>query len=154
MSAIVYSNIGRETGRTFDDTLLKVRNALSACKADTIGMGDIPTLAFMTHVLPHSVRGKVIDYVVDKLFRADRLSAAMTNMGVIDHGLLDFGDAEADDAYMVAPRPIRRGYRIMLLGVSGFRESLTLSMGFFGSGSDRLSIEKFMDKLVGELPGP
>ena len=138
----------RETSTTFDDTLRSVHAAMQAMKSTYPGL----TWAVMSElmVLPSfAVANAAVQRLIKRTQPTGSAGPFLSNIGVIDERLLDFGGIEVADAYGLGTVSLPPG---LLLAVSTFREIMTLAIGFCNTATDCQLVERFLDRLVGELP--
>lgn len=148
-SGFSYPNIGTNHGAAFGDTLVKVRDNMNALKADYIGLGDLPPGMAIFKCLPFRAAVAVFENVWGRMVTTGILPPDFTNMGVIDHERLDFGDSAVEAAFLTAGTTFPPFFG---MGLSGFRESLTLSAGFCGDAAQHDLVERFFDLIIRELP--
>jgi NRPS condensation-like uncharacterized protein len=150
-SGFSYPNIGTEPGTAFEDTLIKVRDDMNARKADYFGLGDLAQGMAVFKCLPFGLACALFQRAWGQMITAGILPPDFTNMGAIDPGQLDFGAPGVTDARLTAGRTFPPFFG---MGVSGFRESLTLSVGFCQTAVQRALVERFFDRIIRELPAP
>ncbi len=149
LSGGAYLNIGQDIGSTLDDSAIIVRNYMNSKKGNFIGLGDHSFAMFNLKGILHSWilwlrRCKV------KLAMNTAPPPAYTNMGAIDPGQLIFGDAGVvTHAFLTGPINL---IPMLLLGITGFRESMTMSIGFCGSAVNKPVAERLLDCIESELP--
>jgi NRPS condensation-like uncharacterized protein len=73
----------------------------------------------------------------------------ITNMGLIGSKQLDFGSVHVDRAFLTAGVAFPPFFG---MGVSGYRDSLTLRAGFCQSRIFGSIMERFLDQMLCELP--
>lgn len=148
LSSFSYPNIGTELGITFEDTLIKVRDDMNARKADFFGLGDMPLGTIIFRCLPFMWASVLFQRAWGQMITTGILPPDFTNMGDIDPKQLDFGDSKVTVAYLTAGRTFPPFFGI---GLSGFRESLTLSVGFCQAAVQKQLVEQFFDQIIKEL---
>jgi len=74
---------------------------------------------------------------------------ALTSFGVLDRGLLSFGDVTVRDAYVASPI-VPPG--ALVLGASTFADTLTLTVGYFAASSKTSDAERFLGLMLDEIP--
>jgi NRPS condensation-like uncharacterized protein len=145
LSAFEYLNIGSEIGGSFDETLERVVAATSGRKADWLGVMEI-SLTPAVAVLPYAALGRLFISVFNKGIRDGVMPNALTNMGPIERGDVDF-DGAPKSAHLVVPAM----YTPMLgVGISGYEGSLTLTCGV---RAPKLALAAaFLGRIASELP--
>ncbi len=72
----------------------------------------------------------------------------LSNLGILDAARLCFGSAVVTDAFALTPVMLGHG---MLLGVSTYRDTLTLSLGYCRGLLAKETIDGLLDKIMDEL---
>jgi NRPS condensation-like uncharacterized protein len=150
LSGFVHLNPGREPVTVLEDTTVRVRDLMNRKKASYIGLGDYPFAALFFKGLPFSWSRKLLHRATDRYIRSGKVVPAITNLGVVRQQELVFGGPEVTDAFLAAPVIYPP---MFAMGVSGFRESLTFSIGFCETGLDRLEAASFLELVDACLPG-
>lgn len=151
LSSFSYPNIGSEPGATFEDTLVKVRDDMNTRKADFFGLGDLPLGVAMFKCLPFAWACALFHRAWGQMIKTGILPPDFTNMGAIDPEQLDFGAPKVTAAHLTAGVTFPPFFG---MGLSGFRESLSLSVGFCQTAVQRPLVEKFFDQIIRELLAP
>ncbi|MCP4107430.1 MAG: hypothetical protein GY749_18105 [Desulfobacteraceae bacterium] len=141
----VFFNIGQEIGTTIDDTVILVRNQMRS-KDKYLGLAN--HIFAMFDAIPSSW-ATWINRQIRRLTLAVHHPPACTNMGDIDKEQLVFGSAKVTDAFVTAPILFPP---ILLLGISAFGESLTMSVGFCGTTDNKPVVESLLDCIESEMP--
>jgi NRPS condensation-like uncharacterized protein len=149
LSSFSYPTIGCGIGSTFEETLIRVRDDMNARKADFFGLGDLPMGVVIFKGLPFSVARVVFHYAWGHMIRTGILPPDFTNMGLIEADQLNFGDTKVNDAFLTAGVTMPPFFG---MGLSGYRESLTMSIGFCQSAIEKIVIERFFKTILSELP--
>lgn len=150
LSGFVHLNPGRSVGESLEETTARVRDIMDRKKRGPIGLGDYPLAALVFKGLPFAWARRLMHRFADRWMQGGKAFPGITNLGVIRSGMLDFGGPEVDDAFLAAPIPFPP---VVVFGLSGFRESLTFSLGICETGMDRKATESFFDLLERCLPG-
>ena len=147
LSGFNYLDIGRELGASFEETVAKVSAETRRKKAGSIGLGDPAAIAVWAKTFPFAIAGWLAHQLCKTLPRTTP-HPPLTNMGPIDASRLDFGELEFDWAYTAVPIlfPPLVGF-----GLSGFKETLTLTAGFCASGIEEAQVREFLESMVAEL---
>jgi NRPS condensation-like uncharacterized protein len=145
LSGIVLPAISREGDAGFDDTLIRVQQAMHPLKTNNPGLGAamLLELAFLPGFRPMQRRVSSPE---------DRLSQThpnLSNFGVIDPQQVNFDPVPVTDAYLLSPVLYPPGF---MLGVSTYRQTVTFSVGFCDSATNRRKVERFLDLFEAELP--
>lgn len=149
LSGWVFPNIGKNPGKDIQDTCRSVTKAMNRLKADYIGLGSFPMLAIGNKSLPLSWAKKIFERVMTPAFKKGKIAPSLTNMGRIDDKKLDFGNVEVKEAFLVPPIVMPAYWAA---GLSGFKDSLTLSSGFCASSIETDHVERFFDLVFKEMP--
>lgn len=142
--------LGKTMGQDLDQATRKVSNKMNALKKDCLGMGVLPVAGLVSGVLPLPLSRSVFKAVSFVLCSRRLMAPSLTNMGRINEKALDFGHAACEDAFLLAPVVYAP---VMGVGISGFRGTLTLSMGYTSPGFDPGQVKAFLKSVVEELEG-
>lgn len=149
ISATWSINIPPVEGETFAETLARVVERTRAWKASEPGVRQAVGLWIASRlVMPQGVE------VMRKPIKGNPVTdttgyPTMTNIGVIDETLVDFGEGVAvADAYLLGPIAFPTGY---VLTASTFRDEMTLSAGIDTLAIDLGLAESLLDGTVREL---
>jgi NRPS condensation-like uncharacterized protein len=149
LSSFYLPFFGKDPGENFEDTLEIVKTTINKLKNDYLGLGFI--LGSFTFLAPYPYVGKIkiIKKIYKTIVETGKLTPAFTNMGKIDENLLDFGNTEVLEAKLLVPPVYPPAF---ILGLSGFKNSLTLTTGFFESSINKDDYLKMFELIDGELP--
>ncbi len=147
LSGAIFPVLARVPGETFENTLRRVGGALDILKSDSPGLGGALYISLGLKMgfsriqqTFHEIREKGVKY--------GKSNPILSNIGLIDPRQLDFG-VPVKDAYMLSPIVYAPG---LLVGVSTFRETMTFTVGFSDTCTERQTVEHFLDLFEGELP--
>ena len=149
LSGWVFPNIGKNPGKDIRDTCRSVTKVMNRLKADYIGLGSFPMLAIGNKSLPLSWAKKIFERVMTPAFKRAQIAPSLTNMGLIDDKKLDFGNVRVKEAFLLPPIVMPAYWAA---GLSGFKNSLTLSSGFCASSIETDHVERFFDLVFKEMP--
>jgi NRPS condensation-like uncharacterized protein len=149
LSGFVHLNPGVEMGKTLEDATIRIRDLMNRKKASYLGLGDYPFAALVFKGLPFAWARRLLYRAIDLLSKPGAAWPGLTNLGVLRPQELVFGGPEVTDAFLTAPIPFPP---LVVLGVSGFRESLTFSLGICETGMDRAATESFFELLERCMP--
>ncbi len=154
LSGWVFPNIGTDPGNSIEDTSRLVSGVMNRMKKDYIGLGAAPML-IVGKICPLGWLQPAFEFIFLKAFekKIDHLMSAhlFTNMGQIDDRKLNFGHIEVQNAFLLPPiiHPPFWG-----AGISGYKDTLTLSSGFCSSGIDAGLVEDLFDRIQKEMELP
>jgi NRPS condensation-like uncharacterized protein len=143
LSGFIYMNIGTDLGETFEDTIRVVRDYMNVQKQNFIGLGDYLIMPILIRILPYGMMKPLLRRFFLNEAKKGKIHFGMTNLGVIDKNLLDFGDCGIVDVFLIPPL---HGQPLFVFGLSGFRDSLTFSI-CCKTGKEPV-IPAFLDRLV------
>jgi NRPS condensation-like uncharacterized protein len=135
-------------GATFDDTLQRVHAAMRVLKSSGQGL-TLAVLAELLAVPGFTLARTALEQIVRRLAPTGSAKPFLSNIGIIDERLVDFGELTVVDAYGLGPVSFPPG---LLITVSTFREVMTVAIGFCDTATDRRLVERLLDQLVGRLP--
>lgn len=151
LSSFYFVNLGHDLGADFTETLTRVKQQIDRLKTDYFGLSFIFGGYLALHpYYPFALTKRIMRWFFRYLLRKRNFPAAMTNMGEIDDHLLDFGSPRIASAFLAVPVS---NPPILAPGLTGFRNSLTISAGFYESAYPRPDMEAFLDLIDNELPG-
>jgi NRPS condensation-like uncharacterized protein len=147
LSAFSYLNLGEELGEGFVDTLLKVRDEMNFQKGDYIGIGELPAWLLLAPLPFAWLRA-----IGRRAFAPDRRTTppGLTNMGPFDGERLKFGTQRPRNAWTTAPVVFSP---MLVLGLSGYGDNLTLSLGGSGGAKNRALCEELLGRMLVQLDG-
>jgi NRPS condensation-like uncharacterized protein len=150
LSSFFFVNLGYQLGSSFDETLLMVKKQIDKLKADHFGLGFIFGSYLNTLLYPYALARILMRKIFLRLQRSGNMSMGMTNMGSIDDHLLDFGAPRVSSAMLITPA---NQPPMLVSGFSGFRDSLSFSLGIHESSLARARVEELFETVDRELPG-
>ena len=151
LSTFFLLNIGTDIGATFEDTVKRVQQALHPLKKDYLGLGFYPpVLINLKRIIPSTWARGLCNRMLrfNQWLTSGAVCPRLTNMGIINDKNLIFDDIPVSDCCITAPvcHP-----PIIMPAISGFKESMTLSLGYSGAGKNRKKISEFINRLDDEL---
>ena len=149
LSGWVFPNIGTSPVKSIQDTCRLVIKAMNRLKADCIGLGSLPMIALINKSVPLAWTKKVFEKVTAQALAQGKIAPSFTNMGRIDDDKLNFGNVRVKEAFLLPPI-VKPPY--WAAGLSGFKNSLTLSSGFCTSGIEIDHVERLFDFVFKEMP--
>ena len=149
LSSFYFIDLGRNLGALFDDTVSRVKGQIDGLKTDNLGLG----FALGTYLLglpyPFGLKTLLFREYFSKLAATGNIPPSMTNLGTIDNTALDFGSPPITAAEVLVPPCIPP---FLVTGLSGYRETLTLSLGFCESALPRAEVIELFQVVDQELP--
>jgi NRPS condensation-like uncharacterized protein len=149
LSSFYFIDLGRSLGARFGDTLSRVKGQIDGLKTDNLGL----SFALGTYLLglpyPFGLKMFVFRKYFSKLAATGNIPPSMTNLGTIDDTALDFGSPEITAAEVLVP-PCNPPF--LVTGLSGYRDTLTLSLGFRESALARAEVMGLFEVVDQELP--
>ncbi|MBF0121734.1 MAG: hypothetical protein HQK79_23130 [Desulfobacterales bacterium] len=149
LSGFVHVNIGRNLGKDFEHTLIKAKNCMDSYKADYLGLGDFPSFVLFK-LLPFKWFQKVISFALKSMMVDEKtVIPVLTNMGIIYLQPDSFKGSTIKDIFLTPPVMFPP---ILGIGITGFKEFITISVGICGSKKNSSIIKNLFDKVVDQLP--
>lgn len=149
LSSFCFLNLGQNLGNGFDETLSNVKKNIDARKADNLGLGFIFGSYLFMLPYPFVMMKVMASCIFYKLATTGNVPPLMTNLGPINVQGLDFGSPHILAAEILAP-PCCPPF--LVVGLSGYKDTLTLSVGFFESAMPRIKLEELFEFVDQELP--
>lgn len=151
LSSFFFPQLNVDPGRTFDDTLRRVKGEIDRLKKNHLGFGYLFGSCLVTRSLvTYGAVRRVVPFIFHRLARRGTVPSGFTNLGWIDEKKLDFGGIRVVAAEVLIP-PCCPPFSAF--GLSGCAGYLTLSHGFFESAMPRARIEALFERIDRELPG-
>jgi len=149
LSSFYPLNLGHHLGKGFDDTLLQVKSHMDALKAADLGLSFALGNYLFLLPYPFVLKAFISSNTFSRLARTGNMPPSMTNLGSIDDKALDFGSPGVITAEIWVPPCYPP---LLVPGLSGYRNTLTLSVGFFESAILKKNLEKLFDMVDQEFP--
>lgn len=144
----LYPSITREPDEGFDDTLTRIKEIMKAIKVDNPGIGE-PLYLGLFFKLGFGGARRISDKIMERLIKSGKSHPFLSNLGIIDEQRLDFGDAEATDAFVLSLVDYSPHF---MLAVSTYRNTMTFTVGCCNATTQRPVIERFFELFESELP--
>ena len=152
LSGFFYSNIGREIGDSYEDTLKLVMDDINFQKSDYLGLGDHPALVCLISGLPFFIGIKALKTAFMASMGFGQFKGAFTNLAIIEEDLFNFNGPEVLDAYIQVPVSIKLS-NVLIIGTTTFKNSITMAAGFQGSAEDQARVARILETMTEELSG-
>jgi len=149
LSSFYFIDLGRSLGAQFDDTLSRVKEQIDGLKADHIGLSFALGTYLLALPYPFCFKKLLFREYFSKLATTGNIPPSMTNLGKIDDTALDFESPEITAAEVLVP-PCNPPF--LVTGLSGYRGTLTLSLGFRESALSRCEVTELFEVVDQELP--
>jgi NRPS condensation-like uncharacterized protein len=146
LSGFSYLLIDKELGATILDTAHKVKADMDYLKRHWIGNGDVIAIRLLMRILPNAWSAAFLRRFLGGLTHF--LSATLTNLGPISADRLNWGTPHVSDAFVVPPITYPPFF---VPGISGYRDSLTFSVGVCQTSIDIISAQQFLTRWGDEL---
>lgn len=151
LAALFLLNIGERIGGSFAETVHLVQQRMKLHKKKHIGLELTRTSIFNLRWLPFAWGCRLLALVgkLNLLWGPKAPPPWLTNMGVLNKEDLSFGSLEVRDAFLVAPIAFPPFFAV---GLSGFQNTLTMSVGFCPNSTDTLAVERLFRLVEENLP--
>jgi NRPS condensation-like uncharacterized protein len=135
-------NIGKETGETFKDTLIKVRDEMNIKKQANAEMNMLSAIIVSSKLMPYpKLKGQLMNRKMPPI-------PLVTNVGIINPSDINFDGIPVDHSYITGA--ISYG-DYFCLGYSTFEKETTFSIGFTGGEIQIQKVMKFLSAFKSEL---
>jgi NRPS condensation-like uncharacterized protein len=134
--------VSYKPGDVLTDILQQVSKQMQAYKTGN---------TILSYALSWGVSSRLISYAsLKRHFLGDSSGAQITftNLGILDQGMLCFGDSAIKHAYMTS---VMNSAPPLLLNVSTFDNRCTLSCNFYGSSKDKEFVNTLLDYMCTEI---
>jgi len=149
LSSFYFIDLGRTLDTQFEDTLSRVKGQIDGLKTDNLGL----SFALGTYLLglpyPFGLKMHMFREYFSKLAATGNIPPSMTNLGTIDDTALDFGSPDITAAEVLVP-PCNPPF--LVTGLSGYKDTLTLSLGFRVSALSKAEVIDLFEVVDQELP--
>lgn len=149
LSSFYFTNLGLDPGGSFDETLGKIKKRIDHAKKNMIGLPFLFGSILMAAPYPEFIMKWFINKFMSWGGKKGNIPPSMTNLGPILEDRLDFGYPEIKRAEVYVPSACPP---LFVTGVSGYKNALTFSSGFYESAIPKEKVEKMFDFLDEELP--
>lgn len=149
LSSFYFIDLGRNLGALFDDTVSRVKGQIDGLKTDNLGLGFALGTYLIMLPYPFGLKRLLLREFFSKLASTGNIPPSMTNLGTIDDTALDFGSPDITAAEVLVP-PCNPPF--LVTGLSGYRDTLTLSLGFCESALPRAEVIELFEVVDQELP--
>lgn len=151
LSTFFHLNIGTDIGTNFEDTVKQVQQTLHPLKNDFLGLGFYqPRSIYLKGIIPSPWARWLFNRMIrcNQWLTSGTVCPRLTNTGIIDEKQLKFDHLAVSDCYIAPPicHP-----PIFMPVLSGFRETLTLCIGFSEASKNRMKMNDFINLLDDEL---
>ncbi|MGA1874858.1 MAG: hypothetical protein ACMUIA_04555 [bacterium] len=147
--SLLQVNLGPRLGKSFEETLSSVHIFMEKRKKARLGLDHDFFGHIMPRLLPFRLMALLLERSAGKTGLKGPLGLTVTNMGPMDHRLLNFGHTPVTAAYLVTPLSYAPFFTI---GWSGYAETLTMSTGYCRSDYDSTLIQTILDLIEAEMP--
>lgn len=154
LSGWVPVRLDQHPARTIDDSSLAVSRMMTKKKQGYLGLGVLSAGAVGMKLSPLCVSTTTGKVLAALAAAAGTVAPSFTNMGRVDPALLDFAGIGLEEAFLVPPVVYPP---VFGCGVSGFKDTLTLSAGICEPGFQRQTVVDLfeaVDRELGELSTP
>jgi len=145
LAVIILANLPADLGATLDETVTIVKREMDRHKASYIGLRELSTVNALARVLSQSALTSLIARIMKVANAKGFIFNAMTNMGVFEDKLLNFGSSTSVTHALTTAPMINPPN--MCIGVSGFKDQITFSVGYF-KGTDNNAMAKLFEQLA------
>lgn len=147
MSLFEFINLGKNPGRTAEETLAKIVTQSAARKKKYPGISSVLLLCLF--LLPPKIAEWIFAQFIDSAITKNGAADYVTNMGPLEKSDVTFDTAPAA-AWLIVPPvyPPLFGF-----GVSGYDGGITMSFGGYRPAIDPEKVNCFFDRIESEMPG-
>lgn len=155
LSGFIYMNIGRDLGKTLQETAFLVNRYMNDIKNDYPGLGGsfpLTYLFFKTLPLPFSLflHTVMANQMKKHYIFPGKVAPILTNTGVLEKDPLTFGDISPTNVYFSAPLSYPP---VFATTITTYEEQISFCVGFSERTLSRESVKHFFEFMINELPG-
>jgi NRPS condensation-like uncharacterized protein len=142
LTGSIICNIGRETGSTFKETLVKVRSEMNARKQNHSDMNKITMISVLSGLMSYPG--------LKKRFMNQRLPPIplVSNAGMIHPSDISFSGIPVEDAIITGAVSLGDFFSMTY---STFGNEMTFSVGYTGGDIQRKKVNDFLSRFKNEL---
>ena len=143
-------NIGTTPGSSLAETISTVHNKMTERKKDCLGLGDSHHFIFNIGFLSFARTRWLAELwaVFMQRISPKPPPPVFTNLGKIKKSQLDFGEIVVQDAFLTA---LVTFPPLFLMSLSGFNDSLTMSIGFCENAIQKKKVEQLLENMQREI---
>ncbi|CAK8723481.1 hypothetical protein GMJAKD_12815 [Candidatus Electrothrix aarhusensis] len=143
-------NIGMKPGSNLAEAILIVHSKMKERKNDCFGLGDCHHFIFNLSFLPFPWTCKLAGLWDNFMQRISPRPPppVFTNLGKLDNAQVSFGEVTIQHAFLTA---LATCPPLFLMSLSGFQETLTMSIGFCEDAIHKEKIERFLKDISWEI---
>lgn len=149
LSGAVNTQIARIAGESFQATLLRVIPVMTGLKQHRTGV----QMAIFFELLGKMEFPQLLDQLrgIQQGAKSSGVySPMLSNLGVLSREFLQFGHCLVREAFLVTPPLCAPAF---MLGVSTYRDALTLAVSYYEPVTRQADVEQFLDLIYRELTG-
>lgn len=135
-------NIGKVTGASFKDTVMKVRDEMNKKKEVHAEMNRIIQIVVLSRIIPY---GKLKEKLMNMRMPPIPL---VTNIGIIKQADINFNDVPVEDAFVTGAISFEDYFS---MGFSTFQNVITFSIGYSGGDEQEQKVKVFLGTFKAEL---
>lgn len=140
--------IGHNPEESFEETLKKIEAAVDRAKRSHSWLAAAVFLEITTK-LPLWLQKQLAHRMMQRELSAGHGHPVLSNLGVVDPGIFDFGDAVAADVELLGPVAFPPNFVVSLYS---FRERLHINTAFCQTAVDARRVEEFFAHFIEGLP--
>jgi NRPS condensation-like uncharacterized protein len=143
LSGFVNARVARIVGELFTDTVSRVHHEMKKHKSSQPGLHSAAIFEMLGQ-MPVSQALSMFQVSRQQAVQTGLASPFLSNFGQISDGSIRFGGQEVIAGYMVTPIMFSPGF---MLGVSTYRDVLTLTVGIYQSTVQYERVEELLDRM-------
>ncbi len=148
LSGAYYPVIRHSPGARFEGTLGDVKAAVAKARTGHPWLGSALFLE-LTTLLPSGLQTRIAQKIIGNEVASGKAHPFLSNLGAIDPGIFDFGDAVAADLGLFGPVTFPPNF---LITIYTFRDQLSITSSFCPTAADPGLVDAFFDRFLDELP--
>lgn len=142
LTSPIIAKIGSDIGKTFQDTLIKVRDNMIINKRAHSEMITLAPLMFLSKFVPYEkLKTSIFGSNVPAI-------PVISNCGIVNTKDIDFNNLPIEDAFILGAIPCSDNFCFV---ISTFQNKLTFSLGCHGENLQKQRINSFLDNFVKSL---
>jgi NRPS condensation-like uncharacterized protein len=139
--------IKMEDEETFNQTLLRVKQAMDKVKSQNLGLSSAAGMELLAGMNLSAVK-EMYKQQYEQALQMGMALPLLTNFGVIAEEPIRFGEIQAEDGYMTSPIMYAPFFT---MGAGSYNGRLSFTIGYYTPGTSKEHVEQFLNQVVNEL---
>jgi len=149
LTSAIYLSFAKDGSRSFEDDLKIVKAEMDRAKVEKRAAVGMPLLKLTYGTRSYSKVKVAFESMFDASVKQRNVRPLLTNLGRLDAERLGFGDVRPSNVFITSPITYPP---LLVMGLSGYDGSFTITSGFCAYGIDPALMDRLMDEMDRQLP--